>query len=223
MMGMSSPEWSRYMHEVIGAPGAARGDQPRGRPADGSAAIASACRSMPGAREAVERLAARWPLGLASSSNRELIDLALELMGIAEHCHGHRLVGGGRPRQAGTRRLPRGGAAARSRPRAGGRGRGLRRTGSSRPRRPGCASIAIPNRHFPPGEAALARADVVLHSLAELDPGGRRALIGGAADEHAGVVAAEAHRVRERHVDLRFAAPRSARSRGRTPDRGSRS
>ena len=37
-----------------------------------------------GAVEAVRRLADRWPLGLASSSNRLLIDLALELMGIAE-------------------------------------------------------------------------------------------------------------------------------------------
>src|SRR2546423_13067887 len=36
-----------------------------------------------GAVEAVERLAARWPLGLASSSNRELIDLVLELSGLA--------------------------------------------------------------------------------------------------------------------------------------------
>ena len=35
-----------------------------------------------GAVEAVERLAERWPLGLASSSNRPLIDLALELMGV---------------------------------------------------------------------------------------------------------------------------------------------
>jgi hypothetical protein len=31
-------------------------------------------------------------------------------------------------------------------------------------------AIAIPNRHFPPGEAVLARADVVLHSLADLTP-----------------------------------------------------
>src|SRR5207244_11623447 len=38
---------------------------------------------IPGAREAIERLAERWPLALASSSNRELIDLALELMGVA--------------------------------------------------------------------------------------------------------------------------------------------
>src|SRR5207248_8563385 len=38
--------------------------------------------AIPGAREAVERLAAHWPLGLASSSNRKLIELALELLGV---------------------------------------------------------------------------------------------------------------------------------------------
>src|SRR5438552_14183269 len=36
-----------------------------------------------GAAEAVRRIAARWPLGLASSSNRELIDRALEVSGLA--------------------------------------------------------------------------------------------------------------------------------------------
>jgi hypothetical protein len=30
--------------------------------------------------------------------------------------------------------------------------------------------VAIPNREFPPGEDALARADRVLHSVAELTP-----------------------------------------------------
>jgi hypothetical protein len=30
--------------------------------------------------------------------------------------------------------------------------------------------IAIPNPHFPPDEDALAQADVVLHSIAELVP-----------------------------------------------------
>ena len=35
-----------------------------------------------GAVEAVERLAARWPLAVASSSNRPLIDLVLELSGL---------------------------------------------------------------------------------------------------------------------------------------------
>jgi beta-phosphoglucomutase-like phosphatase (HAD superfamily) len=34
----------------------------------------------------------------------------------------------------------------------------------------GMRVVAIPNRRFPPGEDALAKADVVLHSLDELTP-----------------------------------------------------
>ena len=76
MMGMSSPEWSRYMHEELRVPRA---------PTEISAGVVEAMleryrRSMPliaGAREAVERLAARWPLGLASSANRPVIELVL--------------------------------------------------------------------------------------------------------------------------------------------------
>ena len=82
MMGMSSPEWSRYMHEEIGVP-----DPPEQisaevvRRLEGS--TGSDCLSFPGALDAVRRLAARWPLAIASSSNRPLIDLFLELTGTA--------------------------------------------------------------------------------------------------------------------------------------------
>ena len=63
--------------------------------------------------------------------------------------------------------------------------------------------LAIPNSHFPPDEDALALADVVLDSLAELTPEADRSrLLGVAAEQDAAVVAAEAHRVRQRHVDL---------------------
>ena len=44
MMGMSSPEWSRYLHEAAGVPDEPRGDQRRGRPADARGATASGCR-----------------------------------------------------------------------------------------------------------------------------------------------------------------------------------
>jgi len=78
MMGMSSPEWSRYMHETIGLP-----ESPDEIAAEVVRRMEGRYRArlplLPGAREAVERLAARWPLGLASSSNRPLIDLALEV------------------------------------------------------------------------------------------------------------------------------------------------
>jgi len=81
MMGMSSTEWSRYMHDVIGL------EEP---PEEINREVVRRLTELygehlpviPGAKEAVERLAARWPLGLASSSNRELIDLVLELLGV---------------------------------------------------------------------------------------------------------------------------------------------
>ena len=82
MMGMSSPEWSRYMHEAVGLP------EP---PEEISAEVVSRLERiyrerlplLPGAAEAVERLVERWPLAVASSSNRELIDLVLGLSGLA--------------------------------------------------------------------------------------------------------------------------------------------
>ncbi|MBA2616455.1 MAG: HAD family phosphatase [Actinobacteria bacterium] len=82
MMGMSSPEWSRYMHEVVGLP-----DPPEEINREVVRRLQAIYRErlplMDGAVAAVKRLAARWPLGLASSSNRELIDLVLELAGLA--------------------------------------------------------------------------------------------------------------------------------------------
>ena len=77
MMGMSSLEWSRYMHDVVGL---------TEEPEEISAEVVrrlegSYRRELPliaGAEQAVERIAERWPLALASSSNRELIDLVLE-------------------------------------------------------------------------------------------------------------------------------------------------
>ena len=82
MMGMSSPEWSRYMHDVVGL---------RESPDEIAEEVVRRMETryherlplIPGAREAVARLASRWPLGLASSSNRLLIDLALDLAELA--------------------------------------------------------------------------------------------------------------------------------------------
>src|SRR6476661_68752 len=78
MMGMSSTEWSRYMHDVIGL-----AEAPEEINAEVVRRLLARYREslplMQGVVEAVERLAARWPLGLASSSNREVIDTVLEL------------------------------------------------------------------------------------------------------------------------------------------------
>ena len=84
MMGMSSTEWSRYMHDVIGL-----AESPEEINAEVVRRLLARYREslplLPGAVDAVERLAANWPLGLASSSNREVIDAVLELAGIAHH------------------------------------------------------------------------------------------------------------------------------------------
>ena len=76
MMGMSSTEWSRYMHDVIGLAEPPDGDQRRGRPADASPLRggAAADRRRGGG---VRRLAGAFRLALASSSNRPLIDAVL--------------------------------------------------------------------------------------------------------------------------------------------------
>ena len=166
MMGMSSPEWSRYMHEEIGL-----ADPPEEISAEVVRRLERLYRErlpmIPGAREAVERLAERWPLALASSSNRELIDLALELMGIAhlfKATVSSEEVGRGKPAPdvylEAARRLDveanRAAAIEDSH-------NGIRAAKAA-----GMRVIAIPNQHFPPGEEALAQADVVLDSLAGL-------------------------------------------------------
>jgi HAD superfamily hydrolase (TIGR01509 family) len=168
MMGMSSHEWSRYMHDVIGLP-----EPPEEINREVVDRMARLYRErlpvVPGTREAVERLAARWRLGLASSSNRELIDLALELMGVAhlfEATVSSEEVPSGKPAPdvylEAARRLgvdPAHTAAIEDSE------NGIRSAKAA-----GMRVIAIPNEHFPPGEKALALADVVLDSLDELIP-----------------------------------------------------
>ncbi len=168
MMGMSSPEWSRYMHDRIGLTES---------PAEISAEVVRRLEAsyrqelplVPGAEEAVERLAARWPLGLASSSNREVIDLALELSGLDKFFRAtvsSEEVERGKPAPdvylEAARRL---GVPAERCAAIEDSHNGIRAAKAA-----GMRVIAIPNLHFPPGEEALADADVVLDSLDELMP-----------------------------------------------------
>jgi HAD superfamily hydrolase (TIGR01509 family) len=168
MMGMSSPEWSRYMHETIElreppdeiADEVVRRMQERYR---------ERLPLLPGAREAVERLAARWPLGLASSSNRPLIDLAIEVGELTQFFRvtlSSEEVARGKPAPdvylEVARRLAvdpgSAGAIEDSH-------NGIRSAHAA-----GMKVIAIPNAHFPPDEESLSLADVVVPSLAELTP-----------------------------------------------------
>jgi HAD superfamily hydrolase (TIGR01509 family) len=168
MMGMSSLEWSRYMHDEIGL---------REPPEEISAEVVRRLeeiyrRELPlveGAREAVERLAARWPLALASSSNRELIDLVLELSGLARHFRvtvSSEEVARGKPApdvylEAGRRlSVPPERCAAIEDSE-----NGIRSAEAA-----GMRVLAIPNPQYPPEDDALALADEVLRSIAELTP-----------------------------------------------------
>jgi len=168
MMGMSSFEWSRYMRDVIGLP-----ESPEEISAEVVQRMAERYRQhlplLPGAVEAVKRLAARWPLGLASSANRELIDLALAESGLAPSFQAtvsSEEVERGKPAPdvylEAARRLvvaPERCAAIED-----------SRAGIVSARAAGMRVIAIPNPHFPPDDDTLAAADVVLDSVAQLTP-----------------------------------------------------
>jgi HAD superfamily hydrolase (TIGR01509 family) len=168
MMGMSSVEWSRYMHEELGLH-----ESPEELSAEVVRRMEARYRDrlplLPGAREAVERIAARWPLGLASSSNRPLIDLALEasgLTGIFRATVSSEEVERGKPApdvyRAAARRLGVDPALAVA---IEDSHNGILSADAA-----GMRVVAIPNRRFPPGEEALAKADVALESLEELTP-----------------------------------------------------
>jgi HAD superfamily hydrolase (TIGR01509 family) len=168
MMGMSSIEWSRYMHDELGVP-----DPPREISADVVRRLEEVYRKrlplIDGAHEAVERLAARWPLGLASSSNREVIDLVLDLSGLARFFRvtvSSEEVPRGKPEPDVYLEAARGLGVPPERCAAvEDSHNGIRSAKAA-----GMRVIAIPNQHYPPGEQALTIADVTLSSLAELTP-----------------------------------------------------
>lgn len=168
MMGMSSREWSRYMHDVIGVL-----DPPEKINAEVVRRLEALYRErlpmIPGAIEAVQRMAERWPLAIASSSNRPIIDLFLELTGTSDlfkatvsseevdrgkpapdvYLEAARRLGVGPERCVAVEDSENGiGSAAAA----------------------GMKMIAIPTAAFPPSDEALALAAVVLTSLDELQP-----------------------------------------------------
>ena len=167
MMGMSAPEWSRYLADGLGVPGT-----PEEISADIVRLMEARYREelplIPGAVEAVERLAARWPLGLASSSNRPLIDTALALSGLDRSFTAtvsSEEVARGKPApdvylEAASRLgVPADRCAGVEDSHSG-----LRSAKAA-----GMCVIAIPNPSFPPDPEALALADLVLESISDLD------------------------------------------------------
>jgi len=168
MLGMSSPEWSRYLRDELGVR--------MGLDEINTKVVATLERRyrdalplIPGAVDAVRRLAARWPLGLASSSNRPIIDLVLERAGVADAFAvtvSSEEVARGKPAPdvyiEAARRL---GAEPADCVAIEDSGNGLRSAAAA-----GAAVVAIPNREFPPDPDALALAGAVLDSIGELTP-----------------------------------------------------
>ena len=167
MMGMSSPEWSRYMHDRIGLSES---------PEEVNRLVvermleryAAGPPWLPDAVETVRRLAADFVLGLASSSNREIIDRVLEAGGIAD-CFRATVsseeVAAGKPAPdvyvEVARRL---GVDPHECTAIEDSHNGIRSAKAA-----GMRCVAIPNAHYPPGDA-VADADAVVGSLSELTP-----------------------------------------------------
>lgn len=166
MMGMSSLEWSRYMHDEL------RVDM---APAEISTGVVERLERLyrerlplyPGAVETVAAVAERHRLGLASSANREIIDLVLELAGLRQFFGA----------TASSEEVPRGKPAPDVYLEAARRLRvspercaavedsanGIRSAAAA-----GMKVVAIPNREFPPDDEALGLTAGVLGSLFEL-------------------------------------------------------
>ncbi len=163
MMGMSSPEWSRYLRDELGVPLAPKdiSDRVVTRMIE---AYHEHLPVLPGAASAVRRLAARWPLAVASSANRHVIDAALEAAELAP-CFTATVSGDevsrGKPapdvyleaaRQLGVD--PRHAAGIED------SSNGLRAAFAAR-----MLVVAVPNREFPPDQDALSLATLVIDSL----------------------------------------------------------
>lgn len=168
MQGMSSPEWSRYLRDELHA--ALEPDEISSQVVQlVLAAYRDEVPLIDGAVAAVQRLAAHWPLGLASSANRPVIDAVLETEGLSDSFSATvsgEEVARGKPAPdvylAAAEKLgvdPTRTAAVEDST------NGLRSAAAA-----GMVVVAVPNREFPPAGDALALADLVVGSVSELTP-----------------------------------------------------
>ncbi|MGD0472302.1 MAG: HAD family phosphatase [Candidatus Velthaea sp.] len=176
LMGMSPPEWSVYLRDRVGIPLSAEAirrevtrqleaDYERDQP------------FFPGAVDAVRAVSRRWPVAIASSSGRELIDLVVRLAGLGDavtvsvsaaeagrgkpapdvYLRAAELLGASPPACAAVEDSSNGIRA--------GKNAGMR-------------VIAIPTAAFPAAPEALALADAVLPSIRDLTPAAIEAAFG---------------------------------------------
>ena len=166
MQGMSSGEWSRYMRDVLAVD--LTPDQISDLVvADLLERYRHGLPLIPGAVEVVRRIAARWPLALASSANRAVIDTVLVVAGLSAEFRvsvSSEEVPRGKPEpdvylEAARRlgQLPAACAAVED------SASGIRSAIAA-----GMQVVAVPNRDYPPSSDVLAGAQLVLDSLPEL-------------------------------------------------------
>ncbi|QGK71826.1 HAD-IA family hydrolase [Allosaccharopolyspora coralli] len=173
MMGMSTPEWSRYLVEDLGADLSA------------DAAAESVIDRMaqryetqppllPDAAETVTEIARWCPVAIASSAPARIIQTFLDvadLAGTVRYAVSSEQVGAGKPAPDVYLDAARGlGVDAAECVAVEDSGNGLRAAVAA-----GMTVFAVPNPHFPPAEHALRDVHRVLGALAEL-PGAVRAL-----------------------------------------------
>jgi HAD superfamily hydrolase (TIGR01509 family) len=166
MQGMSTAEWSAYLTDVVGI---------AGEPEQVAATVVNQIAArygerpplLPGAVEAVKRLGRRWPLGLASSSPRRLIDSVLAAAGLAQQFQvsvSTEQVAAGKPSPAVYQTVvQRLGVKPAQAVAIEDSSNGLRSAAAA-----GLAVLAVPHAAFPPAADALALADVVVGSLDEI-------------------------------------------------------
>ena len=166
MQGMSSVEWSAYLRHDLGVP---LGEDQIIEEVVGH--LLDRYRRqlplLPGALEAVARTGSRWPLGLASSANRVVIDEVLALSGLRAAFRvtvSSEEVPRGKPHPdvylEATRQL---GVAPGHCAAVEDSVNGIRAAVAA-----GLRVVAVPNRDFRPPAEDLARAHVLLESLSDL-------------------------------------------------------
>ncbi|MGA8297336.1 MAG: HAD family phosphatase [Acidimicrobiales bacterium] len=166
MQGMSSREWSAYLRDALGVDLAT--DRIVNLVVD---AVLSRYRRklpiVPSADEVLDRIASRWPLALASSANREVIDSVLDLAGWKDRFQA----------TVSSEEVPRGKPwpdvyleAARRLAEAPGdcvaiedSANGIRSALAA-----GLSVVAVPSRDFAPPDGLLRRVAAVIGSLREL-------------------------------------------------------
>jgi len=168
LMGMSTAEWSAYMSSEFGLP--------LSPPQVAELVVAAMAGEylahlplLPGAVDAVRRLSARWPLAVASSAPKSLIDAVLDASGLRQAftaAVSSEEVPRGKPAPdvylEATTRLgvhPASCAAVED------SSNGLRSAAAA-----GLTVIAVPRPEYPPAADALDQARLVLDSLNELTP-----------------------------------------------------